>query len=111
MSLSVQGLANPYASTMSGSNSLQPASSPFANLDLTSDQQTAIQSILQSGRSNGQTFAQMQSQIQSVLTPTQQQTLQNDLQNVKSWDITTITMAVVAGPRRRPTFCRQALTV
>ncbi len=83
MSLSIQGATNPYVAAVSGSSNVQPASSPFANLDLTSAQQTQIQSIVQSGQSQGLSFSQVQNQIRGVLSPSQQQTFDTDLQSVK----------------------------
>jgi Spy/CpxP family protein refolding chaperone len=67
------------------SSTLQSQYSPFANLNLTSTQQTQITSLLQTDKTQGAStnFAQVQSQIKSVLTPSQQQTFQNDVQNLK----------------------------
>ncbi len=59
------------------------AYNPFANLNLSSTQQTQIQSILTGAQSQGESFSQVQGQVQSVLNPTQQQTLQTDLTQLK----------------------------
>jgi Spy/CpxP family protein refolding chaperone len=55
---------------------------PFANLNLSSSQQSQISQILQSARSTGLSFSQVQAQINAVLTPSQQATLATDLQNL-----------------------------
>lgn len=59
------------------------ASNPFANLNLSSTQQSQIQSILNGAQSQDESFSQVQTQIQSVLSPTQQKTLQSDLTQLK----------------------------
>lgn len=53
---------------------------PFANLNLTADQQQQIASIFSSAQSQNLSPSQVQDQIDSVLTPQQQQQLQTDLQ-------------------------------
>lgn len=60
------------------------ATGPFANLNLTSQQQQQLQQIFGQARSNGSTPAQVQSQVDAVLTPQQQQTFQSDAQQLKS---------------------------
>jgi Spy/CpxP family protein refolding chaperone len=68
---------------------------PFANLNLTPQQQQQIQSIFSqsqqnssssngSNGSNGQSLSQIISQINAILTPQQQQTLQSDLKTLKA---------------------------
>jgi Spy/CpxP family protein refolding chaperone len=51
----------------------------FANLNLTSAQQSQIQKILQKAKSEGLSQSQVQAEINAILTPAQQTTLQNDL--------------------------------
>ena len=54
---------------------------PFANLNLSAEQQQQIQQIFSSNSgSSAQTPTQLFSQVESVLTPQQQQTLQTDLE-------------------------------
>jgi Spy/CpxP family protein refolding chaperone len=60
------------------------ANGPFANLDLTADQQKQIASILSDAQSKNLSPSQVQSQINAVLTPTQQQQLQTDVQALQA---------------------------
>jgi Spy/CpxP family protein refolding chaperone len=60
------------------------ASGPFANLDLSSQQQSEIKSILSQAKSQGLSRSQVQSEINKILTPEQQQTLQSDLQKLRT---------------------------
>jgi Spy/CpxP family protein refolding chaperone len=60
------------------------STSPFANLNLTAQEQAEISSILQTAQSQHLSFAQIQNKIANVLTPSQQATLQSDLQGVRS---------------------------
>jgi Spy/CpxP family protein refolding chaperone len=69
-----QGPPNPFADP----------NGPFANLNLSSSQQSQIASILQSARSQGLSPSQINSQISAVLTTSQQSTFQTDLQNLPS---------------------------
>jgi Spy/CpxP family protein refolding chaperone len=55
---------------------------PFANLGLTSAQQTQIARILQSGHASGASISSVNSQISAVLTAAQQSTFQTDLQHL-----------------------------
>jgi Spy/CpxP family protein refolding chaperone len=55
---------------------------PFANLDLTADQQSQIAAILKNGQSQGLTLDQINAQIDTVLTTSQQATFTTDLQNL-----------------------------
>jgi Spy/CpxP family protein refolding chaperone len=57
---------------------------PFANLNLTSDQQNQISGILTAAKSQGLSVSAVTSQIDQVLTPAQRQTFQSDLQQVQS---------------------------
>ncbi|HLI95005.1 MAG TPA: hypothetical protein VKT72_02840 [Candidatus Baltobacteraceae bacterium] len=59
------------------------AYNPFANLNLSSAQQTQVQSILSGAQSQGESFSQVQGQVQSILNPAQQQTFQADLAQLK----------------------------
>jgi hypothetical protein len=82
MSISIQSTTNnPYAiPSLLNSASQTNATSPFANLNLTSTQNTQIQSILQNAQSQSLSFSQVQSQINSVLSPTQQTAMQSNVQ-------------------------------
>jgi Spy/CpxP family protein refolding chaperone len=55
---------------------------PFANLNLTSSQQSRIASILSSAKSQGLSFDQINAQISALLTPAQQTAFTGDLQNL-----------------------------
>lgn len=61
-------------------NALTQNTSPFANLNLTTQQQQQISQILQSAQSQGLSPSQVRSQIDSVLTPAQQTQLQRQAQ-------------------------------
>ena len=65
-----------------GGNPFADPNGPFANLDLTSSQQSQIASILKNGQSQGLTIDQINSQIDAVLTTSQQATFTTDLQNL-----------------------------
>jgi Spy/CpxP family protein refolding chaperone len=67
-----------------GGNPFADPNGPFANLDLTSSQQSQISSILQNGQSQGLTIDQINSQIDAVLTTSQQSTFATDLANLPS---------------------------
>jgi Spy/CpxP family protein refolding chaperone len=96
MSYGVQGVSNsPYLTLATGSiqpSTTQPPTNPFAdpngpfaNLNLTTQQQQQIQQLFsQNSNSSTQTPTQVFSQVESVLTPQQQQTLQSDLETLKS---------------------------
>ena len=97
MSYGVQGVStSPYltaaTASTSPSNTIQAPpdpfadpNGPFANLNLTAQQQQQIQQIFsQNSNSGTQTPTQLFSQVESVLTPQQQQTLQSDLETLKS---------------------------
>lgn len=69
----------------SSSNSTNQTLPPiFANLNLTADQQTQIQSILANAQSQGLSPAQVKSEINSVLTTSQLQLLQQNVQNAQA---------------------------
>lgn len=95
MSYGVQGVSSsPYltAATISATSStaiqtppdpFDDPNGPFANLNLTPEQQQQIQQIFsQNSNSGSQTPTQLFSQVESVLTPQQQQTLKNDLETM-----------------------------
>jgi Spy/CpxP family protein refolding chaperone len=76
--------ANSQAQTNSGpTNPFSDPNGPFANLNLTSSQQSQIQQILQSAQSQGLSLDQVNSQINAILTPTQQTAFASDLQNLQ----------------------------
>jgi Spy/CpxP family protein refolding chaperone len=76
--------ANSQAQTNSGpTNPFNDPDGPFANLNLTSSQQTQIQSILQNAQSQGLSPDQVNSEIEGVLTTSQQSTFASDLQNLQ----------------------------
>lgn len=58
---------------------------PFANLNLTSQQQQQIAQIFsQSASGNRQSWNQILSQVNAILTPQQQQTLQSDVKTLRA---------------------------
>jgi Spy/CpxP family protein refolding chaperone len=58
---------------------------PFANLDLTSQQQQQIAQIFsQQSSGNQQSWSSILSQVNAILTPAQQQTLQSDVQTLRA---------------------------
>jgi Spy/CpxP family protein refolding chaperone len=58
---------------------------PFANLNLTSQQQQQIAQIFsQSASGNSQSWNQIFSQVNAILTPQQQQTLQSDVKTLRA---------------------------
>ena len=65
-----------------GGNPFADPNGPFANLDLTSSQQSQISQILTSGKSQGLTLDQINAQIDTVLTSSQQATFTTDLANL-----------------------------
>jgi Spy/CpxP family protein refolding chaperone len=65
-----------------GGNPFADPNGPFANLDLSSSQQSQIAAILKNGQSQGLTLDQINSQIDAVLTTSQQATFTTDLQNL-----------------------------
>lgn len=76
--------ANSQAQTNSGPpNPFNDPNGPFANLNLTTSQQTQIQNILQNAQSQGLSPDQVNSQIEGVLTTSQQSTFASDLQNLQ----------------------------
>ena len=58
------------------------ASNPFANLDLTSSEESQIEQLLQNAQSTGISLDQFNSQLSSILSPSQQSTFQSDVQSV-----------------------------
>jgi Spy/CpxP family protein refolding chaperone len=65
-----------------GGNLFTNPNGPFANLNLTTDQQTQIAQIFSDAKSQGLTFDQINSQINAILTPSQQTTFASDLKNL-----------------------------
>jgi Spy/CpxP family protein refolding chaperone len=65
-----------------GGNLFTNPNGPFANLNLSSDQQSQITAILKNGRSQGLTHDQINAQINAVLTTSQQATFTTDVQNL-----------------------------
>jgi Spy/CpxP family protein refolding chaperone len=65
-----------------GGNPFTNPNGPFANLNLTSDQQSQITAILKNGKSQGLTHDQINAQIDAVLTTSQQATFTTDVQNL-----------------------------
>ena len=77
------------SASVTQSSSTQPnpftdANGPFANLDLTSSQQSQVSQILSDAQSEGLTFSQVNSQISSILTTTQQTSFESDLASLPS---------------------------
>lgn len=72
------------SSTQPGGNLFSNPNGPFANLNLTADQQSQISQIIKDGKSQGLTRDQMNAQISAVLTTSQQATFATDLQNLPS---------------------------
>jgi Spy/CpxP family protein refolding chaperone len=74
------------AATTTASTSWNPFApgGPFANLDLTAQQQQQIAQIFRQSSTSGEppTPTQIFDRVQNVLTPQQQQTLQNDLETM-----------------------------
>jgi Spy/CpxP family protein refolding chaperone len=66
-------------STSTQPNPFTDANGPFANLNLTSSQQSQVSQILADAQSEGLTFSQVNSQISSILTTTQQTSFESDL--------------------------------
>jgi Spy/CpxP family protein refolding chaperone len=89
MSFGITSVTNtPFPQQAANTTQTQPnpftsPNSPFANLNLTPQQQQQIQSIFSQAQSSPLTPSQLQSQLNSVLSPQQQQTLQSDLQSMK----------------------------
>ncbi len=78
-SSSTQGAGN---GPSAGGNPFSDPNGPFANLNLSSSQQSQIQQIISSGQQSGESLSQINAQISAVLTPTQQTAFATDLQNL-----------------------------
>jgi Spy/CpxP family protein refolding chaperone len=84
--------ANSNSTSQAQRNPFLNPNGPFANLNLTPQQQQQIQSIFSqsqqnsssSSGSNGQSWSQILSQINAILTPQQQQALESDLKTLKA---------------------------
>ena len=70
------------SATQTPPNPFSDPNGPFANLDLTTSQQSQIAQILQTAISQGLSPTQINSQIAAILTTSQQSTFQSDLQNL-----------------------------
>jgi Spy/CpxP family protein refolding chaperone len=70
------------ASAPQGGNLFTNPNGPFANLNLTSDQQTQIAQIFSDAKSQGLTFDQINTKINAILTTSQQTTFASDLKNL-----------------------------
>lgn len=78
-----KGPHGPHGPPPGGGNPFSDPNGPFANLNLTSDQQSQISQILQDAKSQGLTFDQINTKINAILTTAQQTTFASDLQNLK----------------------------
>jgi Spy/CpxP family protein refolding chaperone len=76
-SLSAQGAPPPP-----GGNPFTDPNGPFANLNLTSDEQSQIAQILSNAQSEGLSFSQVNAQISAILTTSQQSTFSSDIANL-----------------------------
>ena len=74
---SISGIASLFGNSQTDTTS---SLRPFANLDLTEDQRTAIRALFKKAKSDGLSQDQVQQELSSILTPSQQSTLQSDLQ-------------------------------
>jgi Spy/CpxP family protein refolding chaperone len=82
------------SSSSSSSNAAQPKQNPFvdpngpfANLNLTSQQQQQIAQLFSqnaSGSGTGESLGQLLNQVNALLTPQQQQTLQSDVKSLRT---------------------------
>lgn len=83
---SSQASSTQSSSTTGPRNPFADPNGPFANLDLTSQQQTQIAQIFSQTASSGQqqSWSQILSQVNAVLTSSQQSTLQSDIQTLKA---------------------------
>ena len=72
---------SPYDTLTTSQSLLTDPNGPFANLDLTSQQQSEIQQLLSSNSQSGsQTPTQLFQQVENILTPQQQAQLKTDLE-------------------------------
>lgn len=99
MSSDIQGISTSYlnpsilattvppsaGNTVASQDPFADPNGPFANLNLSAQQQQQIQAIFsQNSQSGSQTPTQLFQQVEGVLTPQQQQTLKNDLETLSS---------------------------
>ena len=71
--------------TQTKQNPFLDPNGPFANLDLTAQQQGQIAQIFsQNSSGNGQSWSQLFNQVNAILTPQQQQTLQSDVKALRA---------------------------
>ena len=74
---------SPTDQLRNATNPFADPNGPFANLNLTAQQQTQIQQLFDQGSaSSTQTPTQLFNQIESLLTPQQQATLRSDLETL-----------------------------
>lgn len=78
---STQAAQGPPAHGKAG-NPFGDPNGPFANLNLTSDQQTQIAQIFSDTKAQGLTFDQINAKISAILTTAQQSTFASDLKNL-----------------------------
>jgi hypothetical protein len=72
---------SPYDTLTTAQNLLTDPNGPFANLDLTTQQQSEIQQLLNSNSQSGsQTPTQLFQQVENILTPQQQEQLKTNLE-------------------------------
>ena len=79
----INSAANSQAQQNGPPNPFNDPNGPFANLNLTSSQQSQIQQILQNAGSQGLSPDQVNDQINAVLTASQQTTFAGDLQSLQ----------------------------
>jgi Spy/CpxP family protein refolding chaperone len=76
------GTSSSTSSTPTPPNPFTDPNGPFANLNLSSSQQSQIAQIFQTALSQGLSPTQINGQINAVLTTSQQATFKTDLQNL-----------------------------
>jgi Spy/CpxP family protein refolding chaperone len=82
-SLTAASASNSTQSSQSSFNPFTDPNGPFANLNLTSDQQSQISQILSQAQSQGLKPEAVNSQISALLSTTQQATLSSDLASLQ----------------------------
>jgi Spy/CpxP family protein refolding chaperone len=70
--------------TQTKQNPFLDPNGPFANLNLTAQQQQQIAQIFSQNSSQNSSGSQISSQINAILTPQQQQTLQSDIKTLRA---------------------------
>ena len=93
------GTSTASTSSTTASTATTGSTNPFANLDLTSSEESQIEQLLQNAQSNGMSFEQFNSQLSSILSPSQQSTFQSDVQSVlQQINAAAISQAQQSGP-------------